>query len=149
MTEEDEAFDELSLKQGQWEHTSGWRKKQILEASMTRDEIIEIVREVYGTAATEQEIRLAKLVAEKEPVAWESVYETIIHWDECGGKRSRRELARRIVSLYTAPPQRKPLTNGEIYTAYITATNQTLRATDERLAFAFARAIEAAHGIKE
>jgi hypothetical protein len=43
----------------------------------------------------------------------------------------------------------KPLTNGEIYTAYITATNQTLRATDERLAFAFARAIEAAHGIKE
>ena len=51
--------------------------------------------------------------------------------------------------LYTAPPQRKPLTNGEIYTAYITATNQTLRATDERLAFAFARAIEAAHGIKE
>jgi len=45
--------------------------------------------------------------------------------------------------------QRKPLTNGEIYTAYITATNQTLRAQDERLAFAFARAIEAAHDIKE
>ena len=51
--------------------------------------------------------------------------------------------------INTHPPQRKPLTNGEIYTAYITATNQTLRATDERLAFAFARAIEAAHGIKE
>ena len=50
---------------------------------------------------------------------------------------------------WTPPPQRKPLTNGEIYTAYITATNQTLRATDERLAFAFARAIEAAHDIKE
>lgn len=47
------------------------------------------------------------------------------------------------------PPQRKPLTNGEIYTAYITATNQMLRAQDERLAFAFARAIEDAHGIKE
>lgn len=45
-------------------------------------------------------------------------------------------------------PQRKPLSNGEIYTAYITATNQTLRPQDERLAFAFARAIEAAHGIK-
>ena len=45
--------------------------------------------------------------------------------------------------------QRKPLTNGELYTAYITATNQTLRPQDERLAFAFARAIEAAHGIKE
>jgi hypothetical protein len=46
-------------------------------------------------------------------------------------------------NAYLTPPQRKPLTNGEIYTAYITATNQTLRATDERLAFAFARAIEA------
>jgi hypothetical protein len=49
---------------------------------------------------------------------------------------------------FDAQVQRKPLTNGEIYTAYITATNQTLRATDERLAFAFARAIEAAYGIK-
>ena len=28
-TEEDEAFEELALRQGQWEHTSGWRKKQI------------------------------------------------------------------------------------------------------------------------
>ena len=46
-----------------------------------------------------------------------------------------------------AQPERKPLTNGEIYTAYITATNQTLRSQDERLALAFARAIERAHGI--
>ena len=28
---EDEAFEQLALKQGQWEHTSGWRKKQIIE----------------------------------------------------------------------------------------------------------------------
>jgi hypothetical protein len=40
----------------------------------------------------------------QEPVAMEAVYETIIHWDEGGGKRSRRELARRIVDLYTTPP---------------------------------------------
>ena len=39
----------------------------------------------------------------QEPVALEAVYETIIHWDEGGGKRSRRELARRIVDLYTTP----------------------------------------------
>jgi hypothetical protein len=45
--------------------------------------------------------------------------------------------------------QRQPLTGGEIYTAYITAANQTLRPQDERIAFAFARAIEAAHGIEE
>ena len=36
---EDEAFEELSLKQGQWQHTSGWRKKQILETGMTQDEV--------------------------------------------------------------------------------------------------------------
>jgi hypothetical protein len=46
-------------------------------------------------------------------------------------------------------PEQEPLTGGEIYTAYITAANQTLRPQDERIAFAFARAIEAAHGIKE
>jgi hypothetical protein len=40
----------------------------------------------------------------QEPVALETVYETIIHWDEGGGKRSRRELARQIVALYTTPP---------------------------------------------
>lgn len=58
-------------------------------------------------------------------------------------------IGRNCTKLYTFPPQRQPLTHGEIYTAYITATNQTLRAQDERLAFAFARALEAAHGIKE
>ena len=26
---EDEAFEQLSLKQGSWEHTSGWRKRQV------------------------------------------------------------------------------------------------------------------------
>lgn len=44
---------------------------------------------------------------EQEPVALETVYETIIQWDEGGGKRSRRELARRIAALYTAPPKRE------------------------------------------
>ena len=28
---EDEAFEELALKQGHWHHTSGWRKKQIMD----------------------------------------------------------------------------------------------------------------------
>jgi len=29
MNDEDEAFEQLALKQGSWQHTSGWRKKQI------------------------------------------------------------------------------------------------------------------------
>jgi hypothetical protein len=29
MNDEDEAFEQLALKQGSWQHTSGWRKKQV------------------------------------------------------------------------------------------------------------------------
>jgi hypothetical protein len=81
----------------------------------------------------------------QEPVALENVYETIIHWDEGGGKRSRRELARRIVDLYTTPPaaQRQPLPAHEIVTMYEESP------TSDSDMIAFARAIEAAHGIGE
>ena len=39
-----------------------------------------------------------------EPIALEKVYETIVQWDEGGGKRSRRELAKQIIDLYTNTP---------------------------------------------
>lgn len=39
-------------------------------------------------------------------LALEAVYEIIIQWDEGGGKRSRRELARRIVALAEQPAQK-------------------------------------------
>jgi len=39
-------------------------------------------------------------------LAMEAVYEIIIQWDEGGGKRSRRELARRIVALAEQPAQK-------------------------------------------
>ena len=89
--------------------------------------------------------------AEQEPVAWTLLLTGEHHGlvGKAGDKFVGHPEHYERVDVYTTPPQRKPLTNGEIYTAYITATNQTLRATDERLAFAFARAIEAAHGIKE
>lgn len=80
-----------------------------------------------------------------EPAAW-------INFNAATSERNvsfvcESELA--SIPLWPEPPrgQRQPLTNGEIYTAYITATNQTLRAQDEKLALEFARAIEAAHGI--
>lgn len=108
---------------------------------------------------------------EQEPVALEDVYLTIIQWDVGGGKRSRRELARRIVAKYTTPPQpepvidksaatriatslgwepkRKPLTDEEIgqiiLQQQITLVNYVC--SDKQTEFA--RAIEAAHGIKE
>ena len=34
MEPEDEAFEQFALKQGQWEHASGWRKKQIAHMDM-------------------------------------------------------------------------------------------------------------------
>ena len=37
MNEEDEAFEQLALKQGSWQHTSGWRKKQIQEVNIAFD----------------------------------------------------------------------------------------------------------------
>jgi hypothetical protein len=45
---------------------------------MTQDEIIEIVREVYGTTATEQETRFAKLVAEAEREACANMVDHIL-----------------------------------------------------------------------
>jgi hypothetical protein len=74
------------------------------------------------------------------PVTMETVYETIINWDEGGGKRSRRELARRIVSLYTHPPHRdwQGLTDEEIGMEYV-----NWDATPGASMAHFARAIEA------
>ena len=76
-----------------------------------------------------------------DPVTLEAVYETIIRWDGSGGKRSRRDLAFRIVSLFAAPSQRKPLSE---------ATIDTFSMDKDGLPnshLEFARAIEAAHGI--
>jgi len=121
MNEEDQAFEELAKRQGDW-GLQGSRKHQIMRY-LENDAMREVQR--LG-----QEI-------EQTPVQFKC---TVIDDAHPNGIP---------LEQWTPPPQRKPLTNGEIYTAYITATNQTLRATDERLAFAFARAIEAAHGIKE
>ena len=85
-----------------------------------------------------------KQAEKQEPVALEAVYETIIYWDEGGGKRSRRELARRIVALYTTPPKREwvGLTEPELH-----EINPTWPAPNEHWKYQdvleFVRAIEA------
>jgi hypothetical protein len=53
-----------------------------------------------------------------------------------------------VVTVHAPPPQRKPLTDEAIATVYWGATGQSLRPQDNALAHNFARAIEAAHGIK-
>lgn len=76
-------------------------------------------------------------------LALEAVYETIIQWDEGGGKRSRRELARRIVALAEQPAQRKPLTDEKV--EKIIKDNMVLQMNLAGIRQDF----EAAHGIKE
>ena len=87
--------------------------------------------------AGRQAIEQAEKQEQGEPVALEAVYETIIDWDEGGGKRSRRDLARRIVDLYTNP---QPATQDNAFEGLAKAVREF--ATEQR-------AIEAAHGIKE
>jgi hypothetical protein len=97
---EDEAFEELSLKQGQWEHTSGWRKKQILETSMTQDEIFNMAVKCYLISTGNREgfygdalIQFAKLVAEAEREACAKVCESLWRID---GQHSADEFAAEI-----------------------------------------------------
>lgn len=80
---------------------------------------------------------------ELEPVAWLSK----------GGKGiwfHEPDASLNAIPLYTTPPQRKPLTDEQIQKCYETTGHyQTLRPQDKFAVFALARAIEAAHGIKE
>ena len=69
------------------------------------DKAITSLRQAIREHAMYEVQRLGQEI-EQEPVAMEIIYETIIQWDESGGKRSRRELARRIIDLYAHPPQR-------------------------------------------
>jgi len=54
MEPEDEAFEELALKQGHWQHTSGWRKKQIQEPSMTDKEAMAMALDALETLMIER-----------------------------------------------------------------------------------------------
>ena len=79
---------------------------------MTQDEIIEMAREVYGTTATEQEIRFANLVAAKEREALAQTQEPAatlaVRWHAPVGKVAyvlEVNLPLGIHKLYPTPPQ--------------------------------------------
>lgn len=99
---------------------------------------------------------LAEPEPEQKPVAW--MYHGILHNGTPHDRPSlilrpeymdamSAKMGAKATPLYTAPPQRKPLTDVEIDQRYYVSTGQMLREQDKRLAMLFARAIERAHGI--
>jgi hypothetical protein len=72
---EDEAFEQLALKQGQWEHTSGWRKKQIIEQAFPnphRTDMTGMTLRDYFAAKAMQGM-LAGLLADGQDIKWEII----------------------------------------------------------------------------
>ena len=95
-------------------------------------------------------IQKALAQPEQEPVAWESLLGAVARgW--CYEKNANKTMdvdlavaiAKEVDALYTTPPQRKPLLASDIVTMY----DENPRSDSEMIEFA--RAIEAAHGIKE
>ena len=83
-----------------------------------------------------QQITIDKLEAQQEPVAW--ITKTGNVWKTKADETD--------TPLYTTPPQRKPLTDEEISDLWCKVSNTDFVTADTHV---FARAIEAAHGIKE
>jgi hypothetical protein len=102
---------------------------------------LKVLAEQHKQAITAIKEALAQ--PEQEPVAW--IYESV-----CGNDFSTcndpPSYAKNIRPLYTTPLQRKPLTDDEI-----AEFAERMEASDPTDSFwrEFARAIEAAHGIKE
>ena len=96
-----------------------------------------------GTADLEAHIKEALAQPEQEPVAWR-FQSAVGGW--AYGKEPPIGSKYAVEPLYTTPPQRKPLTDEEI-----SEYAERMEASDPTDSFwrEFARAIEAAHGIKE
>ena len=115
---------------------------------MTKEALTLALEMVQNKMYAHAEMYLKEALAkpEQEPVAWMlegwgpdcGPYFEIYRNDEMGW-RDKKEWT----PLYTTPPQRKPLTDEEIG-----AILEGVNAYGTRL-YTFARAIEAAHGIKE
>lgn len=91
---------------------------------------------------------------QQEPVFWyrplmnDEMYEGPVHNNSISGKMLRDENPTEWVPLFTSPPSRDPLTYDEIDVLWERQHTQPFKTHGEDRV-AFARAIEAAHGIKE
>jgi hypothetical protein len=111
--------------------------------------------DIVHPSKVSQDLRAALEQPEKEPVAWMYQHEEtgrtsfIASWERKDGWKPSSTRMKLIGPLYLAPPQRKPLTDGEI----VEIAKQTKSAEPGLdgyiLPVSFARSIEAAHGIGE
>lgn len=86
-------------------------------------------------------LRQAIADAEKqEPVAW------MREDEDCTDCIVWEQTEEHTIPLYTSPPQRKPLTDEQIDEIYFKSSLEVANRCDD--IYDFARAIEAAHGIK-
>jgi hypothetical protein len=117
-----------------------------IEAMKQALEALEYVKQTYdeqglvslGTNTAIIDLRQAIAEAEKqEPVAWMQENQPELYV-----KEEKDEKRGYVIPLYTTPQQRKPLTDEQIAT--ISVECATVSPSD----IYFARAIEAAHGIK-
>ena len=87
-------------------------------------------------------LRTALAEPEQEPVAW---YDSISGWTDFTFYKPHRKPSSpsaKWIPLYTHPPQRKPLTEGEMPTLFVGGLALNSEATIE-----IVRAVEKAHGI--
>jgi hypothetical protein len=152
-TPEDEAFDDLAKRQGAW--GGGFPAKRAMAVDKLQEPLsewagIKAILDEYGLQAIDfvADFKEALTQPAQEPVA-------LMRPSEEGYDSAFRDHSTVMgctgnpwtgwIPLYTTPPKRPwvGLTDGEIYTAYIEAANQTLRPQDERIALAFAQVIEA------
>ena len=95
-------------------------------------------------------IKEALAQPEQEPVAWAMLHDNGHFIDAIHPDEHARVEGKYIHPLYTTPPQRKPLSDEEIYS--LADSLEIWNEDDEEWILdpnTFARAIEAAHGIKE
>ena len=116
---------------------------------MTKDEALKLALDAFGEIAWSNETQWQRdrakeaITAIKEALAQPEQepdkYVMDIECTQCGAKQSG------ILTVNTTPPQRKPLTDEEIRLQW----SEFWETECHPWAIEFARAIEAAHGIKE
>ena len=118
---------------------------------MTKDEALRLALEAlvmlldnYVPEATEEDISQVETTITAIKAALEAEDEPVVCWDSDGWGDLLVDSLPDGTLLYTTPPQRKPLTDEEMWNLWNSQGSDDMT---QKEAIAFARAIEAAHGI--